>query len=164
MEEQPDRRDDVQREVVRFPYRPPPETVARIAEFLSLATTLNAPEPQQLADVAHQLAALRREIARLNGELAVFEAYERKLQEDARAEAPNFRRANQLALQLATELPVSLWRAVQQTMRHEPNQPVPISQIWDTVAVVHEAYGSEGKITGAEQFWSGPGVSRPKGP
>jgi sugar phosphate isomerase/epimerase len=147
--------------VLRFPYKPPRETVARAAEFLALASTLNAPDAAQLAQVTQQLAALRREIARLNGELAVLEAHDRELRETARAATPEFRRVNELALHLAMELPAAVWRAVQQSMR-PPNQA---RQAWEeAAALLHEAYGAEGKLTGADLYWSWPGVNRPPGP
>ena len=164
MEEWPE---EVQKggEVLRFPYKPPPETVARVAEFLALATSLNAPDPTQRARVTQDLAAVRREIGRLNAELAILEAHDRELREAAAAAVPAFRRANALTLQLAIELPASLWHTVVQSMRCAPGQPLLLSQLWEeALAEMRRSYGSEGRIPGSDCFWAESGINRTPGP
>jgi hypothetical protein len=143
-------------------YKPPRETVALIAEFLSLTFHLDATPHQELAAARQRKIEVLRTLMcapssataeSLHREVADLDAAERRLKADAQAMRADLIRTNQLALRLAMELPIALWRAV----AHGAASPN-VEGRYAAVDAVRDALGSFGQITGAEYFWAAPGV------
>jgi hypothetical protein len=151
-----------------LPYRPTPETVARIAEFLALCNSLDGTSPADVEETHRQIGALAYALQREldPGRVALIHEQIADLQRRAEAmlaaiskAAPDYRRVNQLGLHLAMELPAGLWRAVRHG-GHAAN----VTEVWAAVDAVREAVGAEGHIMGEEAFWAAPGIGKAQPP
>lgn len=143
---------------------PTPEIVARIAEFLSLAVGNGAPDPAAMLRVAQDLDRCRAQAEQLARQIAMLEMEQRLMQEAAARAEPVLLRLNQLALHLAMELPLGLWRAVCAPFRHPKGGPDIIERLYGSIDAARGALGTEGQITGGDKFWASPGIGRPPEP
>jgi hypothetical protein len=126
-------------------YRPSPDTIARIAEFLSLISTLSDVTPRDIENV-------RQQIRGVHMQLSALEAQEREMVAAREAAAPAYRRVNELALCLAMELPPGMYRAVTRSTQ-------PGGNAYSAVDVVRDALGMEA-IPATDPFWAAPGIGR----
>jgi hypothetical protein len=144
------------------PWRPRPETVARIAEFLSLTAHLDASVHSELGKL-HERAARNRDAMQrvpvgpaldwFQREQAECERIEAALMANLRVTRAEFIRANELGFHLAMELPISLWRAV----IHSANRG-DVPGRYAAVDIVRGALGSDGEFTAQDYFWAAPGI------
>lgn len=144
------------------PWRPSPETVARIAEFLALTAHLDASVHVELGKLHERAARNRDAMIRVPAgpalewfqrEQAECERIEATLMANLRVTRAEFMRANQLGFHLAMELPISLWRA----LIHGANR-ADVAGRYAAVDVIRDALGSDGQFTGADYFWAAPGI------
>jgi hypothetical protein len=136
-------------------YRNAPETLARVAEFLALASSLQEVPPEEIAATQQNIIAHRQEIARLSAELAILEDRARRMQDAVRDEAVHYRRANELAYHLAAELPIHLWRAIARGGSGKV-----ISDVWGALDVIRSEMGTPGEFLPDDQFLAKPGIKR----
>ena len=146
------------------PYRPGPDTIARIAELLSLTQSMDGTAPADVDQVRQRIiasaSALQREphpggMAEIREHIADLQRQEGAMLAAIAKAAPDFRRANQLALHLAMELPAGLWRAVAKGASAGN-----VAGIWGAVDAVRDTVGADGQLTGEDVFWAQPGLGQ----